>query len=404
MGLFKTQKNILGVDLGSSSIKIVELKKSEKSNEIELATYGLAKFKATNIKKDSSLEQERMAAILGRLCKEAKVTAVNAIASLPPFFVFTSIISLPEMAKEDIDSAVQWEAKKVIPLPLDQIELKWKIINIKGDKNVMREHKGSEVSGDRGALKQSKNNSREERELEDEENGADVMGKKGKEKEKYQILLMGAAKKIVQKYMYIFKKVGLNLYSLETESFSLSRSLLDEKSNSVAMIVDIGALNTNISIIKFGVPFLNKSIDVGAVTISKIIASSLNINLERAEQFQYDIGVSIGENQEKNEAIPKIIEDSLSPIINEIKYSFNLYEEYKNSILSPEDRIEKIVLSGGGAVIPNLADYLADLLNIKVYIGNPWGRIKHHKDLDMVLEEIGPNFPVAVGLGMRDLM
>ncbi|MFH1192385.1 MAG: pilus assembly protein PilM [bacterium] len=396
------QKNILGVDLGSSSIKIVELKKNEKGNEIDLVTYGLAKFQASNIKKNYSLEQERMAVILGKLCKEAKVTAVNAIASLPPFFVFTSIISLPEMAKEDIDSAVQWEAKKVIPLPLEQIELKWKIINIKGDKNVMREH--NKFSGDMGVLKQSKNNSGEERESEDEENGANVMGEKVKEKEKYQILLTGAAKKIVQKYMYIFKKVGLNLYSLETESFALSRSLLDEKSNSVAMIVDIGALNTNISIIKFGVPFLNKSIDVGAVTISKIIANSLNINLERAEQFQYDIGVSLGKNQEKNEAIPKIIEDSLSPIINEIKYSFNLYEEYKNSILSPEDRIEKIVLSGGGAVIPNLSDYLSDLLNIKVYIGNPWGKIKHHKDLDMVLEELGHNFPVAVGLGMRDLM
>ncbi len=402
MSLFKMQKNILGVDLGSSSIKIVELKKNEKGNEIDLVTYGLAKFQASNIKKNYSLEQERMAVILGKLCKEAKVTAVNAIASLPPFFVFTSIISLPEMAKEDIDSAVQWEAKKVIPLPLEQIELKWKIINIKGDKNVMREH--NKFSGDMGVLKQSKNNSGEERESEDEENGANVMGEKVKEKEKYQILLTGAAKKIVQKYMYIFKKVGLNLYSLETESFALSRSLLDEKSNSVAMIVDIGALNTNISIIKFGVPFLNKSIDVGAVTISKIIANSLNINLERAEQFQYDIGVSLGKNQEKNEAIPKIIEDSLSPIINEIKYSFNLYEEYKNSILSPEDRIEKIVLSGGGAVIPNLSDYLSDLLNIKVYIGNPWGKIKHHKDLDMVLEELGHNFPVAVGLGMRDLM
>lgn len=362
MSLFKSQKHILGVDLGASSIKVVELIGAGKG--IELGTYGFAKFKADDIKKDSVFEQQKVAAIFKRICKEARVSAVNAIASLPPFFVFTSIINLPEMPGKDIEAAVKWEAKKVIPLPLDQIELKWKIINIGGQAGVM-----------------------------------DKSDPKEKQK-KMQILLTGAAKKIVQRYMNIFKEAGINLYSLETESFALSRSLLNEKENSVAMVVDIGALNTNIAVIKSGIPFLNKSIDIGAVTISKLIANSLNINLERAEQFQYDIGVSMTNSEE---AIPKIIEESLATIVNEIKYSFNLYEEYKGSILSPGDKIEKIVLCGGGVIIPNLPQYLSNLLNIKVYIGDPWTKIHYNEDLKLVLQEIGPNFPVAVGLAMRDL-
>lgn len=369
------------MDLGSSSIKIVELSKSEKG--VELVTYGYAKLKVDDIKKDSVAEQEKIIAILKKLCKEACVSTVNAIASIPPFFVFSSIISLPNMPKQDIEAAVRWEAKKVIPLPLDQIELKWKIIDIKGEDQSLP----------------SKSVSKTANQMEETDND-----KKEKTKDKkIQILLTGAAKKIVQRYMDIFKRAGLNLYSLETESFALSRALLNENEKSVVMVVDIGALNTNISITKLGIPFINKSIDIGAITISKIIASSLNISLERAEQFQYDIGVSL-EKSNPNETIPRIIEESLSPIINEIKYSFNLYEEYKNSILSVEDKIEKIILCGGGVMIPNLAEYLTGILNMKIYRGDPWAKIHYNDDLKLFLQEIGPNFPVAIGLAMRDLI
>ncbi|MFC1613635.1 type IV pilus assembly protein PilM [Patescibacteria group bacterium] len=364
----KSQKSCLGVDLGSSSIKIVELCQDLKG--IELRTYGLAKFKMDDIKKDPVAQQEKFAAVLAKLCVDSKIITRNAIASLPPFFVFSSITSLPEMSKEDMESAVQWEAKKVIPLPIEQIELKWRIINIKNN-----EQKSKQKSGE-------------------QENN------KKKENKKVQVLLTGAAKKLIQRYIYVFRRAGLNLCSLETESFALSRSLSNENDKSVVMIVDIGALNTNIAIIKLGIPFLNKSIDIGSITISKIIANSLNISIERAEQFQYDIGVNLG-RERNNISIPKIVEDALSSIINEIKYSFNLYEEYKGSILEPDDKIEKVILCGGGATIPNLSEYLSELLNIKVYIRDPWTKLQYPNELKMILQEIGPNFAVAIGLAMR---
>ncbi|MFH0854193.1 MAG: pilus assembly protein PilM [bacterium] len=385
MSLFKSQKRILGVDLGPSSIKIVELIRTEKG--IELGTYGYAKLKFGDIKKDSALEQEKLAALLQKICKEAKIKTTNTIASLPPFFVFSAIISIPQMQDKDIEAAVKWEAKKVIPLPLEQIELNWKIINMKGDIN-KTEKKRFDLEKD------------EKNKIERDDNGkANKLSSRGGDK--IQLLLTGAAKKIVNRYMEIFKRSGLNLYRLETESFALSRSLLNKGDKMISMIVDIGALNTNISIIKFGIPFLIRSVDIGAFTITKIIANSMNISIERAEQFQYDIG--IGSNDNNGDAVPKIIEESFSAVINEIKYSFNLYEEYKHSILEQKDKIEKIVLCGGGAMMPNLTGYLSNLLDIKVYIGNPWDRVQYNQDLKLVLDEIGPNFSVAIGLAMRDL-
>jgi len=372
----KSQKSCLGVDLGSSSIKIVELCQCDRG--VELKTYGSAKLRVDDIKKDPIGQQEKFAAVLAKLCADSKITTRNAIASLPPFFVFSSITSLPEMSKEDMESAVQWEAKKVIPLPIEQIELKWRIINIKSNEQEFKEENNQERKKESGKTRKQGN-------------------------KKVQILLTGAAKKLIQKYMYVFQRAGLNLYSLETESFALSRALSSQKDKSVVMIVDIGALNTNIAIVKLGIPFLNKSIDIGSVTISKLISNSLNINIERAEQFQYDIGVNLG-HERHNVNIPKIVEDALSSIINEIKYSFNLYEEYKGSILDPNDKIEKVILCGGGSMIPNLSGYLSELLNIKVYIGDPWAKLQYPNDLKMVLQEIGPNFAVAIGLAMRSLV
>lgn len=370
---FKSQKSCLGVDLGSSSIKIVELKKNDEG--IELGTYGYAKFKIGDVRKDPVAQQEKFGAILKQLYKESKVNTRNAIASLPPFFVFSSITSLPEMPKEDMEPAIRWEARKVIPLPLEQIELKWQKIEL-------HETQGKSL----GSVKKK--------------NGINK-NVNPNDKKKIQILLTGAAKKLIQRYVYVFKRAGLNLYSLETESFALSRSLLNEKQESVIMIVDIGALNTNITVVKSGIPFLNKSIDIGAVTMSKIISNSLNISIERSEQFQYDIGVNM-DKEDKN--MPKIVEDALSPIINEIKYTLHLYEEYKGSILESEDKVEKIVLCGGGCMIPNLSEYLSEMLNIKVYIGDPWEKLNYPAELQMILQEIGPNFAVAIGLALRDLV
>lgn len=379
--------------MGSSSIKVAELARGEKG--LELGTYGYAKFKVGDIKKDSALEQERSAAILKEICKQAKTKSINAIASLPPFFVFSSIICIPKMQDKDMESAVKWEAKKVIPLPLEQIELKWKVVN-------MKENAGGEmqkINNKEENKKDEKNEESKNRDKKEEEKKDENSAESGK---KMQLLLTGAAKKIVQRYMAIFKKAGLNLYSLETESFALSRSLLNKDDKTVAMIVDIGALNTNIAIIKSGIPFLNRSVDVGSFTITKSIANSMNIGLERADQFQYDIGVAL-DDKSGTDGVPRLIEEAISAIINEIKYSFNLYEEYKNSILDPKDKIEKIVLCGGGAMIPNLSLYLENLLFIKTYIGTPWDKVAHNPDLNLILEEIGPNFPVAVGLAMRDL-
>jgi len=378
MPLFSSPQKYLGIDFDSNGVKVVELK--NESGRPKLVTYGYY-----DREMDKSIEEKdkagylEMARLIKMVCREAKTTTTKAITSLPAYSVFSSILNLPAMSPKDLPSAIKWEAKKVVPLPIDDMILDWKILPenvLTGDGTAAAaEETGDNNTGEvaaRGFLKISQ---------------AD--GKKF-----VRVLLTAAPKDLVKRYIDIFKAAGLNLLSLDTEQFALVRSLIGSDRSSL-MIADVGSVVTNISIISDNVPILNRSIDVGGLTITKSIASSLNINLSRAEQFKHDIGMNsqrVGEG-----SVPKTIEATLAPIVDEIKYSLNIYkgQGIKN--------IEKLILTGGSSLLPNLPEYLSNVLGLRVFLGDPWARVIYPEELKPVLDGVGPRFSVAIGLAMRDI-
>jgi len=205
------------------------------------------------------------------------------------------------------------------------------------------------------------------------------------------------------------------------------------------MIVDIGAVTTNISIVVKGIPFLNRSIEIGGSTITRAIANSLNISLDRAEQFKRDVGVAAAIPGSVN-SFPKTIETVINPILQEIQYSLNLFQSqyeqrYHGSATSEayfarvivdgarnntkssqkvvaadtahtkrKSSVDRIVLTGGGSYLINLESYIADRTNLRVSIGDPWARVIYPEDLKPILHEIGAKFAISVGLAMRDIV
>lgn len=387
MGIFGSNKSYLGVDLGATSTKVVELINAK--GRPQLVTYGFIEEAADLARGNSPEIKEKIVGFLKAIRQKAKITTTKTIAALPTFAVFSSIVNLPKVTKKELPSTIRWEAKKVIPMPLEEMILDWKILPNGAELALAKDVKGDEESL-----------------------AAKIINTKSKANG-FKILLTGAPKDLVKRFLEVFQQAGLELISLETESFALVRSLVGNDKSTI-MIIDCGGVTTNISVIDNGVPVLNRSLEIGGSTITRAIANSLNINEVRAEQFKRDMGISLG--SEQNE-VPKTIEANLSPIVNEIKYCFSLYQ---SQILTTDNfanggqgggaesalfrgRIEKIILTGGSALLPNLAEYLSKLLNIKVYLGDPWARIVHPVELKPVLEEIGPRFAVALGLAMRDI-
>jgi len=336
--------NYLGVDIGSTGIKVVELTRDK--GRMKLINYGFSEYKKHNFidwQKNTQLASELFLKIL----KEAGISSKNAVSALPTFSVFSSVLNLSVTEKKDIASAVHWEAKKVIPLPLEEMILDWRILNENDNK--------------------SKNT---------------------------KVLLTGAPKSLVKKYTEIFKMAEVNLLSLETETFSLIRSLLGGDKSTI-MLVEIGASTTDVSIVDNNIPILSRSIDVGGIAITKALSKKMNIDLVKAEQFKYDLCMNALKSKDSN--LPKTIIDIIAPIVNEIKYAINLFQN-KNG-----KKTEKIVLSGGSALLPNISGYLSKILDIKVIIGDPWARLSYPEDLRPLLNEIGPRMAVAIGLAMREL-
>ncbi len=403
MNIFSSATSYLGVDIGTSSIKLVELENYK--NQARLKTYGYADVSINILSSAIEKDNQAIADYINQIASRAHTQTRQVVAALPTFSVFNFIINLPAMPKKDLDAAIKWEAKKFIPVPLEEMILDWKILGNKKNINKpapnhvpVTDNKKSEsapksASAGDDMLKTLKDSTKAfaNQEKVDKEQ-FDYNKNPSKSDNNYRILLTAAPKNLVARYIDIFKRAKFNLLSLETEAFALSRSLLGNDLSTV-MVVDIGATNADICVIEEGVPVLNRGLDTGGDFITKTIMNSLNVNKDRAEQFKRDFGLST--TGDRN--VPEVIQKSLNSIINEIKFVFKLYQRQGSNT------IDKIILTGGSAFLPNLPKYLSDLLNMQVIIGDPWDRIIYPMDIKPILQEIGPRMSVSVGLAMRDI-
>ncbi len=329
----------------------------------------------------AQLDAAEMGKIIKQVCNKAKTTNTKAVSALPAFSVFSSILSLPPLKESVLKTTIESEAKKVVPLPIEQMVLDWKIIDdlpdsqLTGKTVVLENQPGAEANGQFNKKAFLKINP-------------------GAPAKNIKILLTAAPKELVKKYIDIFRFAGLELLSLDTEAFALIRSLVGND-KSALMIVDIGSAVTNVVVVINGIPILSRSIQMGGTSITQTIASNLGISLDQAEQFKYDLTLNQSGPEKK---LPKAIEVALTPIIDEIKYSLNFYQSR-----GPK-KIEKIILSGGSSLLFfSLPDYLSQTLGLRVYRGDPWARVIYPQDLKPVLDEIGPRFSVAVGLALRNI-
>lgn len=358
----------LGVDLGSTSIKIVELE--DHKDTPKLVTYGYAEYSADITEKDEDEKIDQIVSIIKRIYKEANMTTNYALAAMPGVKVFTSIVNLPKMSHRDLESAIYWEAKKFIPMDIEDVVLDWKELDDK-HKKVGMDGKGlSDMNEQIDAQQQ------------------DIKAKKNDKNIK--ILLTAAPKKLVEKYIKIFKKLNFQLLSLETESFALSRALVGADPSST-LLVDLGSNNTDIIIVEEGIPVLSRSIEAGGDQITQQIAEKTGMAIDKAEQFKRDF---IFDPQDDT---TDKIKETVDAIVEEIRSSLALYDSQEGK------QVDKVILSGGTADLEGLVEYFTKKLDKVVVVGNPWEQIIHPKELSPALKQLAPRFAVSLGLAMREI-
>ncbi len=354
MGFFskKPANSYVGVDLGMSGIKLVEL--LNEKGRARLVTYAVADYPSVKNERNYMEGAAETSALIKKMLGKAKTTTRRCIAALPISSVFSSIITVPATNDKELKEAISWQAKKLIPMPLEEISLDSKTLD-------------SEANGDAG-------------------------------KKVMRVLLTGAPKELVKNYVEIVTGAGLDPLALETEAFAQIRSLVG-RDRSTVMTIDIGAFRTNLTVVEKGIPYLSRSIATGGVSITNSIASTLGIPFDQAETMKRDIK-SMQAFAPTGDLTP-ILETLLKPIVDEVKYSFNLYQGQSEA--GKQKRVDKIIVTGGSSLLPRLPEFLTQLMNVNAYRGDPWARVVYPEDLRPILEEIGSRFAVAVGCAMRDI-
>jgi type IV pilus assembly protein PilM len=347
--IFSKQKSQLGIDIGTSNIKLVELKASE--SNFALSTYGIASAAYNLSGKDSGTAITQTAKVIRELVKRSGATTNKAVASLPNNVVFTSVIELPKIPENELKKAVEFEAKKYVPLPLEEVALSWSILADNPSKST----------------------------------GESYLGAPPDDKQK--VLLTAVPSLVIDNYVKMFSEAGLEPQALEIEALALIRSVIGDDAGAI-LLIDVGAKGTSVNVVDNGYLRFSKSLGVGGDTITQSLAQSLSVNFARAEQFKKDFGMTAAGAQ-----IPQVIRPVLDMVKNEASQLINLFESHGN-------RMTKIILSGAGSRLPGLVEYFGTL-GKPISLAEPWSKINYPPDLKPVVNPLGINLAVAIGLAMR---
>lgn len=390
-GLFSgSKKYSIGVDFGTSAIKIIEL--SQKNQKIHLENYGWVDLGLSNpssIKGLASSEaqlsyNQKLQKYLEKLIKSMKLKAGEAYISLPGFSGLITVIEFPEMNEEDLEEAIRFEARKYIPISLDDIALDWEIIGSK------KNNPNIQVKGSIGSEKEvPKEKSSWNKDL-----GSMLKGSNKEEvsDKKNEILLVAAPKSEVMRCGNIIKESGLSVKNVELELFSLARAMVGNDPGCF-LVVDIGARITNIILVEGGMIKVNRNIEGGGNEITNVIAESLNISKQRAEELKKE-NKDLINNKEMSLVVPV-----LDMIVSESNRIIIAYKEKKSGV----GRIDGIILSGGSSKFKGIDSYFSQKIGIQASIGNPWKKIEYDEKIKPFVEKMGASFSVALGLAMRGI-
>ena len=362
-------QSCLGIDIGTALIKIVHLIKS--GSRIKLENYGetsaLALYEKpfrTFEKNSLLLSTSDIARVIKAILAEAKMKKKEAVFSIPDFSSFFTNFELPPMTKEELPQAVQFEAPQHIPLPLSEVTTDWQVIE------------------------------------------GETVDKKGTG---LKILLVAVPNEVIYQYREIANLSGLELQSLEAEAFSLSRAAIKEKDlKKVIAIIDIGAQSTTCSIIDKGILKLSHSFDIAGNELTQVLSKSLGINYQEAEEAKKKHGLKFPEGALSEEPLLNSrggsfqkTTQTLTPVIDSIIIEVNRI--FQNVYQVESQKIEKVILAGGTALIPGLLEYFSSSLKKEVEMLNSFSDIFYPPVLEKVLKEMGPSYAITVGAALRCL-
>ena len=351
--------SVAGIDIGSSAIKVVQLKRSAGTAVLE--TYGsvsLAPYAKGAAGDVVPMTEELIVTAINDLLRDARITTKNVIVSIPASASLLFSVKIPPVPESEYAPVITNEARKYIPVPLAEVSLDWWVLPA----NDLQSADATNTTNDQRTF--------------------------------LNVLVAAIQTQIMSGYESIVKKANLQARAYEIELFSQVRSLIHHELGTV-MIIDIGALATRVGIVHEGVIRKTHIIHRGSQYISSAIRQSLGVSFEEAEALKKKNGMLAQAGNERATQALKVIETSVAYITAELTGFLSQYERESH------ETVEKIILAGGGSEMSGLIEHLQTAFPVTVTKANPFSKTEYPEFLDTMLRTIGPEFSVATGLALR---
>lgn len=339
------QSDFFGLDIGTSALRVVQLKKKEGKNE--LVHYGQLAITPAAAAAATPADKQALSQAITQVVKQAGISAKNVAASLPSSKVFTTVIDLDKLAPEELAKTIQYQADSFIPTPLAQSKIDWTII---GD---------------------SPGNAK-----------------------KVEVLLSSIENSVAEERLKVIEAAGFDVLALEPDSLALSRALIPENDSQPQMVLDIDGTATDLVITIAGVPRLVRTIQLGWGTIVKAAAQNMALSDPQAQEYVFKFGL----NREGMEGrVYNAIIGTVDVLVGEIQKSIQFFQTRYGA--TP---LAKIIVTGGASTLPLFPLYIANKLNLNVEIGNSWRNVSYPPAKQNDLLAVSNSFAVAAGLAERD--
>ena len=347
---FSKSKNVVGLDIGSSAIKLVELKE-KKGGTYQLLKMGVERLSPEAIVDGSIMDSSMVVETISRLNSEKGVKNSNYATSLSGHSVIIKKISLPAMSADELAESIQWEAEQYIPFDINDVNLDYVPLTTPG-------------TGDN-----------------------------------IEVILVAVKKEKINDYTSVISQTNKACVLVDVDAFALQNCYemnYDVSENRVLGLVNIGASVTNVNVLSGTNSLFWRDITFGGNQYTDAIQRELSLSFEQAEELKR--GKTVGEH-----TIQQVI-----PILNSVSEDFA--GELRKTLdfftaTSGAERVDEIVLAGGGSGVLNLDATLRDKFSIPVTIMDPFRNVTVDEGEfnPEELAEIGPSMAIAVGLAIRKL-
>lgn len=352
VSLFKKEDvgQAIGLDIGSSSIKIVQLRREKE--KITLDTYGeveVGPYAGLIAGQTTRLGEDKLIEVIRDLIREAKVTAKDVVISIDPSAAFVSLVKVPKVDDSQLKTMMAFEAKKYIPVPLTEVQMDWwhvpETSSIKVEERMMN------------------------------------------------VVLAAVKNEVLTLYEHIVTKLELTNPDYEMPGYSLMRST-PPLTQAMVMYVDIGAQFTTLSLVYQNTVLDMHVISRGSQNSTTQLSRALSLSVETAEETKRRFGY-LGDSS--NTYIKDVMQLSSYPLFGEVARLSLMFERKYNQV------IEGIVLVGGGARVPGVLKAYEQTVHIPGRLATPFDQVSIPDFLHEMIAKVGPTYAVAVGCALKKL-